>query len=108
MADPTITSAFNLLLMQTMAAQLYACGQFKDNIELAISDSSKKTIMKKIDFYMDPLQQEANRIGLGKEYTQAVKDATLLTSARLEDLQAQMSKVSRQAKLSELLGISQE
>ncbi|KAK1074279.1 hypothetical protein LTR74_001203, partial [Friedmanniomyces endolithicus] len=106
--DPPITSAFNLLLTQAMAAQLYACGQLKNNADVAISDSTKNEIMKKVDFFMDPLQQEADRIGLGKEYAQSVKDATLLASACLEDLEARKSKAARQTKLSESLGISQE
>ncbi|KAK1052398.1 hypothetical protein LTR74_016541 [Friedmanniomyces endolithicus] len=90
-----------------MAAQLYACGQLK-NAAVAISDSTKNEIMKKVDFFIDPLQQKADRIGFGKEYAQSVKDATLLASARLEDLEARKSKAARQTKLSESLGTSQE
>jgi len=102
-----LASAFSLLLTQAMAAQLYACGQLK-NAAVAISDSTKNEIMKKVDFFIDPLQQKADRIGLGKEYAQSVKDATLLASARLEDLEARKRKAARQTELSESLGISQE
>ncbi|KAK0776791.1 hypothetical protein LTR91_015920 [Friedmanniomyces endolithicus] len=80
----------------------------EQHTDVAISDSSEKTITKKIDFFMNSLQQEADRIGLVKEYAQSVKDATLLASARLEDLEARKSKAARQTKLSESLGISQE
>ncbi|KAK0259456.1 hypothetical protein B0A54_02906 [Friedmanniomyces endolithicus] len=90
-----------------MATQLYACGQLK-NAAVAISDSTKNEIMKKVDFFIDPLQQKADRIGFGKEYAQSVKDATLLASARLEDLEARKRKAARQTELSESLGISQE
>ncbi|KAK0291720.1 hypothetical protein LTR91_010426 [Friedmanniomyces endolithicus] len=64
--------------------------------------------MNKVDFFIIPLQQEADRIGLGKEYAPVVKDATLLASARLEDLEARKSKAARHTKLAELLEISQE
>jgi len=106
--DPPITSALNLLLTQAMAAQLYACGQIKNNADVVMSDSTKKEKMNKVDFFIIPLQQEADRIGLGKEYAPVVKDATLLASARLEDLEARKSKAARHTKLAELLEISQE
>ncbi|TKA40240.1 hypothetical protein B0A54_10846 [Friedmanniomyces endolithicus] len=66
----------------------------------------------KIDYFTQPLQEEANRIGMGKEHAQAVRDGTMLATASLRELEhfrSQKEKaVKAKVELSKTLGVSPE
>ncbi|KAK0276115.1 hypothetical protein LTR91_017154 [Friedmanniomyces endolithicus] len=63
----------------------------------------------KIDYFTQPLQEEANRIGMGKEHAQAVRDGTMLATASLRELEhfrSQKEKaVKAKVELSKTLGV---
>lgn len=90
MVSPTLPSALRVLLTPMMAAQFYAFEQIKNNPGL--SDYAKNAISERVDFLMGPLEQEVKQIGLGKPHAQALENATMLASARIEDLKTAYAK----------------
>ncbi|KAK1825170.1 hypothetical protein LTR12_000459 [Friedmanniomyces endolithicus] len=76
-----------------------------------LSDHAKKAIIERVDFLMGPLEQGVKQMGLGKPYAEALENATMLASVRIEDLKTAYAKsnaAKTMAELADTLGITTE